>query len=191
MSLQVPNAYTSPSTQYLPLPSPHNASASITNDLNSNNLDLGISAASVSTSVQGSNAQDNNSAGTRTLSKSFTAFEPAIHAARNPLLPTQEVRSHAPKRILTPAQSRTMNEAKAAKQREAMLLKLEIVALYEEHEAKIAALAKKHCTTSEYITRLATAVSELKRKRAPGRMQALLHIKAKEVNSSKFFVHLM
>ncbi|KAF9068749.1 hypothetical protein BDP27DRAFT_1184302, partial [Rhodocollybia butyracea] len=109
---------------------------------------------------------------------------PTSHAQRNPLLPTQAVRTRPPKRQLDPAQARTMNEAKAAKQAMAMLVKQDVVRLVEDYEENVANLAKKHSVSIEYVKRLITTASDLKRKRAPGRIQALVHIKAQEVNAS-------
>ncbi|KAJ3742464.1 hypothetical protein DFH05DRAFT_1461564 [Lentinula detonsa] len=58
----------------------------------------------------------------------FTSFEPTTHAQRNPLLPTQSICPH-PKRTLDPVQARTMNEAKAEKQRLAMLARDDVLKL--------------------------------------------------------------
>ncbi|KAF9058596.1 hypothetical protein BDP27DRAFT_1432503 [Rhodocollybia butyracea] len=113
-----------------------------------------------------------------------SSFQPASHAERNPLLPTQAVRARPSKRQLDPVQARTMNEAKAAKQALALLVKKDVIRLLEDQEERVASLADKHSVTIDYIKRLITTTSGLKRKRAPGRMQALVHIKAQEVNAS-------
>ncbi|KAJ3830797.1 hypothetical protein F5878DRAFT_668351, partial [Lentinula raphanica] len=52
---------------------------------------------------------------TDTLSDGFLSFASTAQIHRNPLLPTQAVRQHAPKRTLNAAQIQTMNAAKAAK----------------------------------------------------------------------------
>ncbi|KAJ3740350.1 hypothetical protein DFH05DRAFT_1545796 [Lentinula detonsa] len=113
----------------------------------------------------------------------FTSFEPTTHAQRNPLLPTQNIRPH-PKRTLDPVQARTMNEAKAEKQRLAMLARDDVLKLATEFEQNVASLAEKHAVSVEYLKGLMSMASKFKRKRAPGRMQALVHLKAKEVNAS-------
>ncbi|KAJ3747785.1 hypothetical protein DFH05DRAFT_1541287 [Lentinula detonsa] len=118
-----------------------------------------------------------------TPSNSFTSFEPTTHAQRNPLLPTQSIRPH-PKRTLDPVQARTMNEAKAEKQRLAMLARDDVLKLATEFEQNVASLAEKHAVSVEYLKGLMSMASKFKRKRAPGRMQALVHLKAKEVNAS-------
>ncbi|KAF9045876.1 hypothetical protein BDP27DRAFT_1434558 [Rhodocollybia butyracea] len=115
---------------------------------------------------------------------SSISFQPTSHAQQNPLLPTQAVHTRPPKRQLDPAQACTMNEAKAAKQAMAMLVKQNVVRLIEDYEENIANLAKKHSVRIEYMKHLITTASNLKRKRAPGRIQALVHIKAQEVNAS-------
>ncbi|KAF9028409.1 hypothetical protein BDP27DRAFT_1153106, partial [Rhodocollybia butyracea] len=63
-------------------------------------------------------------------------------------------------------------------------VKQDVIRLLEDHEERVASLADKHSFTLDYIKRLITTTSGLKRKRAPGRMQALVHIKAQEVNAS-------
>lgn len=84
-----------------------------------------------------------------------------------------------------------MNEAKAAKQAMAMLVKQDVVGLVESYEENIANLAQKHSVSIEYVKRLITTASDLKGKRAPGRIQALVHIKAQEVNACKSFLVLL
>ncbi|KAF9077304.1 hypothetical protein BDP27DRAFT_1413728 [Rhodocollybia butyracea] len=113
----------------------------------------------------------------------FLSFEPTTHAQRNPLLPTQSVRAR-PKRKLDPVQARTMNEAKAEKQRLAMLARDDILKLAMEFEENIKGLAEKHSVTVEYLKGLMSMASKYKRKRAAGRMQALIHLKGKEINST-------
>ncbi|KAF9060852.1 hypothetical protein BDP27DRAFT_1193649, partial [Rhodocollybia butyracea] len=109
------------------------------------------------------------------------SFEPTTHAQRNPLLPTQSLCAH-PKRTLDPVQARTMNKAKAEKQRLTMLARDDVVKLAEEFEENIAGLAQKHSVTVEYLKGLMSMTSKYKRKRATGRMQALVYLKGKEVN---------
>lgn len=173
---------------HIPLPPPENTA------LNSANMHLSENSSSTTTPVAPfapsstpSLITSHNGSTTDpcTLSDSFLSFHPTTHAAKNPLLPTQSVRPRAAKRTLNSAQSYTMNEAKAAKQQKAMLLKQDLVLLLEDYEAKIDALAQKHSTKVEHVKRLATTVSGLKNKRAPGRMQTLLHLKAQEVNSGE------
>lgn len=118
---------------------------------------------------------------------SFSSFEPTTHAQRNPLLPTQSVRAR-PNRTLDPVQARTMNEAKVEKQRLAMLARDDVLKLAMEFEQNIASLAEKHAVSVEYLKSLMSMASKFKRKRAPGRMQALVHLKAKEVNAGKCFL---
>ncbi|KAJ3978714.1 hypothetical protein F5890DRAFT_1653079 [Lentinula detonsa] len=113
----------------------------------------------------------------------FTSLEPTTHAQRNPLLPTQSIRPHL-KRTLDPVQARTMNEAKAEKQRLAMLARDDVLKLATEFEQNVAGLAEKHSVSVEYLKSLMSMASKFKRMRAPGRMQALVHLKAKEVNAS-------
>lgn len=84
-----------------------------------------------------------------------------------------------------------MNEAKAAKQAMAMLVKQDVIRLVEDYEEKIANLAQKHSINVEYVKRLITTASDLRRKRAPGRVQALVHIKAQEVNACKSFLIIL
>lgn len=179
--------------QPLFLPSPDDTSVFAVNRTNaySGNTSELVAAptsvpAPVSSSVHGENVRDDVSTGTRALSKSFSAFEPTTHATHNPLLPTQSIQSRLPRQYnLTAAQSRSLNDAKADKARLAMLLKQDVVKLLEEYEANIATLADNHHVDVERVKRLVTTVSELKNKRAPGRMQTLLHLKAQEVNASK------
>ncbi|KAJ3748068.1 hypothetical protein DFH05DRAFT_1522492 [Lentinula detonsa] len=180
----LPGLYTSPCMQHLLSPSPENAPAL---NAGNTNIHLGDSVTSdpvsASPSISVLNASNNDSpTNPHVLSDRFTSFQPTIHASQNPLFPTQSVRPRAAKRTLDPAQSYTMNEAKAAKQQKAMLLKQDLILLLEDYEAKIEALSEKHSTKVKYIKHLATTVSGLKNKRAPGRMQVLLHIKAQEVN---------
>lgn len=79
-----------------------------------------------------------------------------------------------------------MNEAKAEKQRLAMLARDDVLKLAMEFEENIAGLAQKHSVTVEYLKNLMSMASKFKRKRAAGRMQALVHLKAKEINPSTY-----
>ncbi|KAJ3712395.1 hypothetical protein C8R42DRAFT_647560 [Lentinula raphanica] len=112
----------------------------------------------------------------------FPKHRPTTHADRNPLLPTQERRQRPPKRVLTPAQLRTMQEGKAAKQRQNLLLKTDILDLLDKHEQAIEELASKHSVEADYIKKLIIPVTKLKEKKAVGRRQALVYMKGKEVN---------
>lgn len=149
-------------------------------------------------SVDGSGTQSDKhldlSATENTLgNKGFSpsSFQPTLHAERNPLLPTQALRARPPKRHLDPVQARTMNEAKAAKQAMTLLVKQDVIRLVEDYEERIASLAQNHSVTVEYVKRLITTASDLKRKRAPGRMQTLVHLKAQEVNVCKSFLIIL
>ncbi|KAE9407452.1 hypothetical protein BT96DRAFT_933486 [Gymnopus androsaceus JB14] len=132
--------------------------------------------------IDSSNQSTSNPANNAALPASFLL---SSHVERNPLLPTQTVRVHPPKKTLTTAQAQTMNAAKAEKAKRAMLLKTDVIKLFDEHEEKIANLAKVHSVKPEYLKRLLTTASTLKRKRATGRIQALVHIKAQEENSTR------
>ncbi|KAJ3717528.1 hypothetical protein C8R42DRAFT_724442 [Lentinula raphanica] len=112
----------------------------------------------------------------------FPTYRPTTHAERNPLLPTQEVQQRPPKRTLTTAQIRSMQEGKAAKQRQNLLLKADIVDLLEKHEQAIEELASKYSVEADYIKKLIIPVSKMKEKKAVGRGQALIYLKGKEVN---------
>ncbi|KAJ4463658.1 hypothetical protein C8J55DRAFT_494266 [Lentinula edodes] len=135
-----------------------------------------------------SNSASTNMVSTATLNRalenrSYLARQATTHAERNPLLPTQAIRARR-SHHLDPVQSRTMNEAKAEKQRLDLLLKQDALKLMNEYEEMIAALAYKHSRTPEYVKALISTASHLSRQRATGRMQALVHIKSLEVNPS-------
>ncbi|KAF8828334.1 hypothetical protein HHX47_DHR4000548 [Lentinula edodes] len=109
--------------------------------------------------------------------------QPTTHAERNPLLPTQTIRARAA-RHLDAVQSRTMHEAKVEKQKLDLLLKQDVIKLMTTFEEMTASLAHKHHRTPAYVKELISTTSHLSRQRATGRMQALIHIKSKEVNST-------
>ncbi|KAJ4496532.1 hypothetical protein C8R41DRAFT_866151, partial [Lentinula lateritia] len=109
--------------------------------------------------------------------------QPTTHAERNPLLPTQTIRARAA-RHLDAVQSRTMHEAKVEKQKLDSLLKQDIIKLMTTFEEMTASLAHKHHRTPAYVKELISTTSHLSPQRATGRMQALIHIKSKEVNST-------
>ncbi|KAJ3848694.1 hypothetical protein EV368DRAFT_86344 [Lentinula lateritia] len=109
--------------------------------------------------------------------------QPTTHAERNPLLPTQSIHARAT-RHLDAVQSRTMHEAKVEKQKLDLLLKQDVIKLMTTFEEMTASLAHKHHRTPAYVKELISTTSHLSRQKATGRMQALIHIESKEVNST-------
>ncbi|KAJ3830821.1 hypothetical protein F5878DRAFT_648189, partial [Lentinula raphanica] len=65
------------------------------------------------------------------------------------------------------------------------LVKAEVVKLLEEHEEKISSLAETHSVSVEVVKRMFSVASDYKHKRAAGRMQTLIHIKAQEINANR------
>ncbi|KAJ3805383.1 hypothetical protein F5876DRAFT_69847 [Lentinula aff. lateritia] len=113
----------------------------------------------------------------------YPASCPTTHAERNPLLPTQSIHARAT-RHLDAVQSRTMHEAKVEKQKLDLLLKQDVIKLMTTFEEMTASLAHKHHRTPAYVKELISTTSHLSRQKATGRMQALIHIESKEVNST-------
>ncbi|KAJ3730334.1 hypothetical protein C8R42DRAFT_637106 [Lentinula raphanica] len=163
---------------FLPSPSSPNLDQSSTNDSVSTES---IEPSSASTTANGFSTDTPNDI----LSDGFFSFAPTAQIHRNPLLPTQAVRQRAPKCTLNAAQIHTMNEAKAAKRQLLQTVKVEVMKLLEEHEEKISSLAETHSVSVDLIKRMYSTASDYKHKRAAGRMQTLIHIKAQEINASR------
>jgi hypothetical protein len=101
-------------------------------------------------------------------------------AERNPLKPVQPVRTRAKP---TDAQKNSQKISAARNKAARVLIAADIMALVATRNTQIEELATKHSVTVQHIEKLVNNTSHYKKPRAPNLANALVHMKAAELNA--------
>jgi hypothetical protein len=104
---------------------------------------------------------------------------PNTWAERNPLKPMQPVRTRAKP---TNAQKNSRKISAARNKEARVLIAADIAVLVTTRNTQIEELATKHSVTVQHIEKLVNNSSHYKKPRAPNLTNALVHMKAAELN---------